>query len=166
MYESKCWYEKVPIQIEGRKLYANLMAIEMSDFDVIFGMDWLSTHHAIINCHKKRVKFQPLQADEFEFRRTSTKKFVPIILALQAHKMLKNDYRGYLVNIVDEDKMNELSSKDVPVVREFLSVFPEDLLGLSQDREVKFIIKLIHGTNPISKAPYLLAPAELKELKT
>ena len=51
-------------------------------------------------------------------------------------------------------------------MREYLSVFPEDLPGLPPDREVEFSIDLIPGTAPVSKAPYRLAPAELKELKT
>ena len=50
-------------------------------------------------------------------------------------------------------------------MREFPDVFPEDLLGLPPDREVEFSIDLIPSTAPISKAPYRMAPAELKELK-
>ena len=55
--------------------------------------------------------------------------------------------------------------EDIHVVREFPDVFPEDLPGLPPDREVEFSIDLVPGTTPISKAPYRMAPAELKELK-
>ena len=48
---------------------------------------------------------------------------------------------------------------------EFLDVFPEELLGLPPEREMKFSIDLLSGTIPISKAPYRMAPAELQELK-
>ena len=51
------------------------------------------------------------------------------------------------------------------MVQEFLEVFPEDLPGLPLDREIEFVIDLLPGTAPISKAPYRMAPAELKELK-
>ena len=54
---------------------------------------------------------------------------------------------------------------DIPVVREFPDVFPEDLPGLPPDREVEFAIELAPGTSHISKAPYRMAPTELKELK-
>nr|GFB91485.1 RVP_2 domain-containing protein [Tanacetum cinerariifolium] len=37
--------------------------------------------------------------------------------------------------------------------------------GIPPEREVKFGIELVSGTQPISKAPYLMAPVELKELK-
>ena len=55
--------------------------------------------------------------------------------------------------------------EDIRVVREFLDVFPEDLLGIPPDREIDFQIELALGTEPISKAPYRMAPLELKELK-
>ena len=50
-------------------------------------------------------------------------------------------------------------------MREFPDVFPEDLLGLPPDREIEFSIDLLPGFNPICKAPYRMAPAELRELK-
>nr|GFD39768.1 putative reverse transcriptase domain-containing protein [Tanacetum cinerariifolium] len=55
-------------------------------------------------------------------------------------------------------KVNELKLKDIPVVREFPDVFPEDLLGLPTSREVEFRIDLIHGAIPVAKSPYRLAP--------
>ena len=51
-------------------------------------------------------------------------------------------------------------------MREFPDVFPEDLSGLPPNREIEFSIDLLPGSNPISKAPYRMAPAELRELKT
>ncbi|KAL0411398.1 UNVERIFIED_CONTAM: Retrovirus-related Pol polyprotein from transposon [Sesamum latifolium] len=54
---------------------------------------------------------------------------------------------------------------DIPIVREFSDVFPEDLPGLPPHREVDFEIETIPGAAPISIAPYRMAPLELKELK-
>ena len=54
---------------------------------------------------------------------------------------------------------------EIPVVREFPDVFPEDIAGLPPDREVEFTIDLISGTEPISIPPYRMAPAELRELE-
>ena len=54
---------------------------------------------------------------------------------------------------------------DIPVVRDFSYVFPDDLPGLAPNREIEFNIDLLPGTNPISIAPYRMAPTELKELK-
>ena len=55
--------------------------------------------------------------------------------------------------------------EDIQVVREFSDVFPEDLPGIPLEREIDFQIKLTPGIEPISKAPYRMAPLELKELK-
>ena len=48
--------------------------------------------------------------------------------------------------------------EDISVVREFLDVFPEDLPGIPPDREIDFQIELAPETEPISKAPYRMAP--------
>jgi len=56
--------------------------------------------------------------------------------------------------------------ENIPVVREFLDVFPEDLPGLPPDRDVQFSIELKPGTAPISRRAYRMAPKELAELKT
>ncbi|VVA30995.1 PREDICTED: reverse mRNAase, partial [Prunus dulcis] len=71
---------------------------------------------------------------------------------------------GYLAHMVDTRKQ-ELKLEDIPVVRDFPDVFPDDLPGLPPQREIEFTIELLPGTSPISQAPYRMAPAELKELK-
>ena len=55
--------------------------------------------------------------------------------------------------------------EDIPKVKEFPDVFPDDISGLPPNRGIKFVIELIPGTKPISIPPYRMAPAELKELK-
>jgi len=58
-----------------------------------------------------------------------------------------------------------LTVAEIPVVCEFLDVFPEDLPGLPPDRDIEFKIDLIPGTAPISRRPYRMPPNELAELK-
>ncbi|KAJ1380557.1 Retrotransposon gag domain [Sesbania bispinosa] len=43
------------IQCSGKELFANLIALDMVDFDVILGMDWLASHYATLDCHNKVV---------------------------------------------------------------------------------------------------------------
>ena len=87
-----------------------------------------------------------------------------IMTAMEASKMLRKSYQGYLAYAIEvRDSGSRL--EDIPVVREFPDIFLEDLLGIPQDREIDFHIKLALGTEPISKAPYRMAPLELKELK-
>nr|GEX74532.1 putative reverse transcriptase domain-containing protein [Tanacetum cinerariifolium] len=63
-----------------------------------------------------------------------------------------------------KDKSKEKQLEDVPIVRDFSEVFPEDLPGLPQTRLVEFQIDLIPGAAPVARAPYRLAPSEMKEL--
>ncbi|GKE43097.1 putative reverse transcriptase domain-containing protein, partial [Tanacetum coccineum] len=63
-----------------------------------------------------------------------------------------------------EKKSDEKRLEDIPVVREFPEVFPEDLPGLPPVRQVEFQIDLIPGTSPVARAPYRLAPSEMHEL--
>ena len=60
---------------------------------------------------------------------------------------------------------NDLKLEDIPIVRDYLDVFPEELRGLPLEREVEFTIDLAPGTALISKSPYRMAHLELKELK-
>ncbi|GKD42433.1 hypothetical protein Tco_1267078 [Tanacetum coccineum] len=63
-----------------------------------------------------------------------------------------------------EDKSEEKQLEDVPIVGDFPGVFPEDLLDLPPTRQVEFQIDLIPGATPVARAPYRLAPSEMKEL--
>ena len=54
---------------------------------------------------------------------------------------------------------------DIPVVCEFLDVFPDELPRLPPDNDVEFKIELLPGTSPISRRPYRMAPNELAKLK-
>ena len=83
---------------------------------------------------------------------------------MMAGKMLRKSYLGYQAYVV-EVREDDVRLEHVPVVREFPDVFPDDLLRLPPDREIDFQIELASGTEPISRAPYKMAPAELKELK-
>ena len=70
---------------------------------------------------------------------------------------------GYLTSVVVSSSPT-LRVQDIPIVCEYPDVFPEDLLGMPLHREVEFLIELVPGSGPISKAPYRMAPAELREL--
>ncbi|GJV78457.1 putative reverse transcriptase domain-containing protein [Tanacetum coccineum] len=69
---------------------------------------------------------------------------------------------GDKVLIIREEKRLE----DVPIVREFSNVFPEDLPRLPPARQVEFQIDLVPGATHVARAPYRLAPAEMQELST
>ncbi|GJY01501.1 reverse transcriptase domain-containing protein [Tanacetum coccineum] len=76
----------------------------------------------------------------------------------------KNAHQDPNVVTVMEKKSDEKRLKDIPVVREFPEVFPENLPGLPPVRQVEFQIDLIPGAAPVARAPYILAPSEMQEL--
>ncbi|KAA0066482.1 gag protease polyprotein [Cucumis melo var. makuwa] len=126
------------IEIAGHVIEVTLIVLDMLDFDVILGMDWLAANHASIDCSRKEVTFNPPSRASFKFKGEGSKS-------------------------LPQRPMYSLSSE--PVVRDYPDVFPEELPGLPPHREVEFAIDLEPGTVPISRAPYRMAPAELKELK-
>ena len=151
--------------ISERELCADLVILDMTDYDVILGMDFLSKYGAIIDCKAKTVGFKPPREEMFTFignRRCSQKMFIS---TMQARKWIADGCTRYLASVLDTTKKGKDELKEVPVVNEFVSVFPEDLLGLPPDGEVMFEIEVLPGTVRISKAPYQMAPVELKELQ-
>ena len=69
----------------------------------------------------------------------------------------------FLATVMDKNE-NELNFKNITIVKEYPDVFSEELLGLPLNREIEFSIDLLPGSGPISKAPYRMAPADIREL--
>ena len=89
------------ILIEGVVLKANLIPLEMYDFDIILGMDWLSTHRASMDCFTKKVVFQKLGFPKLEF--VGDRRILPtcVISTLEAKRLLQKGCEAYLVHVVD-----------------------------------------------------------------
>ncbi|KAD0325810.1 hypothetical protein E3N88_44451 [Mikania micrantha] len=82
-----------------------------------------------------------------------------------ARKYLKKKYYAFLAHVV-EKKPDKKAVGDVPVIKDYPDVFPEDLPGLPPVRQVEFRIDLVPGANPVAKSPYRLAPSEMQELSS
>ncbi|KAA0063142.1 putative Retrotransposon protein [Cucumis melo var. makuwa] len=124
-------------------------------------MDFLFTHYASMDFHRKEVVSRKPDFVEVVFR--GMRKIIPrsLISVLKAEKLLRKGCTTFLAHVV-EVQSEKLKPKDIPVVKEFLDVFPDDMLGLLPNREIKFTIELLPGTTPISQSPYKMAPASLK----
>ncbi|GJT52230.1 putative reverse transcriptase domain-containing protein [Tanacetum coccineum] len=131
----------------GHPFDIDLMPVELGSFDVIIGMDWLAKYHALIVCDEKVIRIP--YRDE--------------VLIIRGDNC---DGRTQVTSKKAEDKSEEKLLEDVPIIREFLEVFPEDLPGLPPARQVEFQIDLVPGAAPVARAPYRLAPAEMQELYT
>ena len=151
------------VLIEGQEFPADV-ALDIRDFDVVLGMDWLSRHRATLDCYKKEVKLHRSGKLEVKFRGIHRELSSSMISAMVAQRMLHKGCQGYLAYVVKTGKKGT-TLDEIPIVREFLDVFPDDIAGLPPEREVEFTIDLLPGTEPISIPPYRMAPAELRELK-
>ncbi|KAL0562068.1 hypothetical protein IC582_002518 [Cucumis melo] len=152
------------IEIAGHVIEVTLIVLDMLDFDVILGMDWLAANHASIDCSRKEVTFNPPSMASFKFKGGGSKSLPQVISVIRASKLLSQGTWGILAGVVDTREA-DVSLSSEPVVGDYPDVFPEELPGLPPHREVEFAIELEPGTVPISRAPYRMAPAELKELK-
>ncbi|GJX66280.1 putative reverse transcriptase domain-containing protein [Tanacetum coccineum] len=118
----------------------DLMPVELGSFDVIIGMDWLVKYHAVIVCDEKIVRIP----------------FGNEILIVHGDGS-NNGYESRL-NIISYTKTQKYLLKGCNV---FLA---HDLPGIPPTRQVEFQIDLVHGVAPVARAPYRLAPSEMKEL--
>ncbi|KAA0043142.1 Gag protease polyprotein-like protein [Cucumis melo var. makuwa] len=152
------------VLVEGISLLVDLLPLELQRLDVILGMDFLFAHYASMDCHRKEVVFRKPGFAEVVFRGMRKAVSRSLISVLKAEKLLRKGCTTFLAHIVVVQR-EKLKPEDVPVVKEFLDVFPDDLSGFPPDKEIEFTIELLPGTTPISQAPYRMAPSELKELK-
>nr|GFB22210.1 putative reverse transcriptase domain-containing protein [Tanacetum cinerariifolium] len=148
----------------------DLMPVELGSFDVIIGMDWLRRCHAVIVCDEKLVRVPYGNETLIFFGNESNngrESRLTVISCSKAQEYMAKGCQIFLAQISaknEEDNSEGKQLKDVPVVRDFPEVFPEDFLGLPLARPVDFQIDLIPGAAPVSRAPYRLAPSEMKEL--
>ncbi|KAL4032586.1 hypothetical protein IC575_005665 [Cucumis melo] len=152
------------IEIARHVIEVTLLVLDMLDFDVILGMDWLAANHASIDCSRKEVAFNPPSMASFKFKGEGSRSLPKVISTMRARKLLSQGTWSILASVVDTREV-DVSPSSKPVVSDYPDVFPEELLGLPPHREIEFAIELEPGTVPISRAPYRMAPAQLKELK-
>ncbi|GKE40771.1 putative reverse transcriptase domain-containing protein, partial [Tanacetum coccineum] len=124
----------------GHPFNIDMMPIDLGSFDVIIGMDWLEKNHAVI-VYDENI----------------------------AQKYMEKGCQLFLAHVTmkeNKDKSKEKRLEDMPTVRDFPEVFPEDLLGLPLIRQVEFQIDLVPGAAPVARAPYRLSPSKIEELST
>ncbi|GJT51364.1 putative reverse transcriptase domain-containing protein, partial [Tanacetum coccineum] len=148
----------------------DLIPVELGSFDVIIDMDWLRRCHAVIVCDEKLVQI-PYGNETLTFcgnkSSNGRESQLTVISCSKAQEYMAKGCQVFLAHISakkEEDKSERKQIKDVPIVRDFPEVFPEDLPGLPPARTVEFQIDLIPGAAPVARAPYRLVPSKMKEL--
>jgi hypothetical protein len=133
--------QKALFELSGRIFNTNLIILGGKGIDVILGMSWMKLHRAVLDIAGRLVHLD-------------SPVYGKVILHLPAICRIEASLHH----------VPELKLEDIPIVREFLDVFPDDLPGMPPERAIEFKIELQPGTAPIAKAPYKMSPVELKEL--
>nr|GEW49980.1 putative reverse transcriptase domain-containing protein [Tanacetum cinerariifolium] len=150
------------LNLVNRIFEIDLLPIELGTFDVIISMDCLVKHNAVIVCGEEAVriayrnKMLIVESDKCVSR-------LKVISCIKAHKYIKRGCHLFLAHVT-EKKSKEKWLEDVPVIHDFPEVFPKEFLGLPPPRKVEFQIDLVPRVAPVARAPYRLAPSEMREL--
>jgi hypothetical protein len=132
----------VPLEIGSKTFPTNMVTMYLEGVDVILGMNWMTQHKVVLDISERMLEINsPFFGNSI------------LYLPLTGHKG----------SCVYAAIINQL--EDIPVVCDYMDVFPNELPGLPPDRDVEFVIELQPGTAPISKRSYRMPPKELAELK-
>nr|CAD1817997.1 unnamed protein product [Ananas comosus var. bracteatus] len=152
-----------PVQSEHWIMPAELLVLrQLRNFDVVLGMDWLTRYYATIDCGARTIVFHEPRQEEFVYKGYQNTLFAMTTSTSLARQRMSSEYVAFLATVVEVLAMVP-RLEDISVVREFPDVFSLELPGLPPDWKIEFVIDMVPGTVPISKALYRMAPAELRE---
>ncbi|KAF5762870.1 putative nucleotidyltransferase, Ribonuclease H [Helianthus annuus] len=156
--------EGCEISIRNHSFPLSLLPFKLAGFDIVLGMDWLSHNQAQIICGKRQIVLKTPSGESLTIRGDTQYGLPEDVSMLKASRCLNRGCVIYMAQVIIEEPKPKI--EDLPVISEYPEVFPEELPGLPPDRQVEFRIDIIPGAAPIARAPYRLAPTEMKELKT
>jgi hypothetical protein len=133
---------KAPLELAGRVFSTDLIILKGQELGVILGMRLIKLHREVLDIAGRLVRLDS-----------------PVYGKVILHLPVVSHIKASLHHMV------ELKLEDIHVIREFLDVFPDDLLGMPPKRATEFKIELQPGTAPIAGALYKMSPVEMKVLK-
>ncbi|GJR25552.1 putative reverse transcriptase domain-containing protein [Tanacetum coccineum] len=129
------------LNLQNHLFNINLLPIELGSFDVIIGMDWMSKQHAEVMCHEKYIRV-PYGNDVLIIpgKRSGVRNEsrLKVISSIRTQRYIEKGCRVFLIQVTKKKEVEipEKRIEDVPVVRDFSKVFPEDLPRLPLTRQV------------------------------
>jgi hypothetical protein len=142
---------------------ANLYVTILGSYDVVISMDWLESHEVILNCRTKRLSLVNDEGQRRVIVGWSQGVSLRFISSLQLRKRMCKGCKLYVILALNEKGIAD-DLENLPVVREFADVFPEELPRMSPEREFEFTIDLKPRNEPIARTPYRMSTLELQEL--
>ncbi|GJT78780.1 hypothetical protein Tco_1045505 [Tanacetum coccineum] len=128
----------------------------------IVDMDWLVKHDALIVCGKKEVHI-PVKGKMLVVKGNCDISRLKVVSYIKARIYIERGCHLFVAHVTKKD-LKEKHLEDVTIICDFPKVFPDDLPRLPPPRQVEFGIELMPGAVAVARAPYRLAPSEMKEL--
>jgi hypothetical protein len=120
--------KSVPLQLGSKEFQTNLLTLALDGIDVILGMVWMIHHKVTLDIAERRIEINSPAVG-------ASTLYLPLRESLDP-----SAYVSIARNI-----------EEIPVVCDYLDVFPDDLPGTPPDRDIEFVIELQPGMTPISK---------------
>ncbi|GFS36587.1 hypothetical protein Acr_00g0046810 [Actinidia rufa] len=116
-------YSSCEIRVNDVPMYVNLIPLEMHGFDVILGMDWLSSYRALIDCELKRVVFHSFAHSGLNFEGVGVVPPPYLISSMKARRLIQKGSQAFLCSVVDTH-VSPPALEDIHVVRKFPDYHP------------------------------------------
>ncbi|GKD39154.1 reverse transcriptase domain-containing protein [Tanacetum coccineum] len=130
-------YRDVEIEIDDSIFRIDLIPIILGVFDIVIGMDWLDKYNANILCSQKLIRVVNPQGREIIIYGDKRKGNFILCSVMKDMKYLSHGCYTFIAHVINTS-FKKKSAKDVPIVNEFLDVFPKDFLGIPPERQVEF----------------------------
>ena len=138
------------------EILVKLNVLPLGSYDVLIGMDWLKIHQVILNCFQKTFTCLNKEGERTTVVGIPRKISVRQISALQMKKAVRKGHKFFVLHVINNEQVNnenKLGLKDIPILKDFVEVFLEKILGLPPKRDLDFTIELVPEAAPNSKAP-------------
>ncbi|XP_025678402.1 uncharacterized protein [Arachis hypogaea] len=156
MTRSGC--RQVGFKLEGREFVHDLICLPMVGLEIILGFDWLLKNQVLLDCFERTIRFMPKGENKAV---VATGYYLKSVMVHCGGE----ECQGYI--LLAANPLGDAKNLDqIPVVKDFPEVFPEDIHEFPPQRKIEFAIELVPGAGPVSIAPYRMALIELAELKT
>lgn len=150
--------ENCSLPVNGRVFYIDLICLPLKKVNLVLGMDWISANSMFIWCEEKLIIILSSEA---------TPKYVltTILEGTIGMVNLLFEKENFILLVLTKESSDDLKVAQIPIICEFLEVFPEYVTFLPPERKIDFSTDLAPGTTPISVSPYRITPLNLRELK-
>ena len=128
-------YKNCPLMVHDREFSVDLIALPFHEFYLILGMDWLSKHRAIVDGDKKTLVIKCSNLSKVIVHYIRSGPVSNVISAMQARRFLRKGCEAFWALVLDS-KRGHVNLEDIPMIKEFPYVFPEELSGFPRNYRV------------------------------